>query len=429
MKKADTMVALSERVRQFVRRDFLTKKPHFGGRTEKFASHPVWGRLRELGTELWLDTGDIDAVGGLWTREFTALTTNNTLLNREVQKGVYDELIPLAAAMLDGCPGMTDQRRRLELAFVLNATHGLRLVERFDARVSVEEHTDLAHDLPAAVDYARRYHEICPERFIVKIPFTAAGLLATRRLSDEGVAVNQTLGFSARQNYLMARIAHPRYVNVFLGRLNAFVADNGLGDGTYVGERATLASQTAVRRLRETREIPTQQIAASFRSAGQVPALAGIDVMTIPPKVAEGFLELGLAPEEIADRTGERYVPQFAEGVDPEAIGLDTLWEVGDELIACVDELERENLDSFTPDDLLGFFDDRGCGDLLVRWSDSEIATSRAEGKIPKLDNWSEQLKSRRIGLDSLFNLAGLNSFAADQQAMDERVRTVLSAK
>ena len=53
-----------------------------------------------------------------------------------------------------------------------------------------------------------------------------------RELSAEGLPINHTLGFSARQNYVIARIGRPRYVNVFLGRLGSFVATNELGDGT-----------------------------------------------------------------------------------------------------------------------------------------------------------------------------------------------------
>jgi hypothetical protein len=44
-------------------------------------------------------------------REFTALTTNNTLLNKEVQKGIYDQLVPArrrCAKKLD--PKMTKDR-------------------------------------------------------------------------------------------------------------------------------------------------------------------------------------------------------------------------------------------------------------------------------------------------------------------------------
>ena len=63
---------------------------------------------------------------------------------------------------------------------------------------------------------------------------------------------------------------------------------------------------------------------------------------------------------------------------------------------------------------------------MLVRWSDKQIETSSKEGKIPKLENWKGALGDKSIGLDSLMNLAGLNSFATDQQAMDARVRQVL---
>ncbi|MCK4623827.1 MAG: transaldolase family protein [Phycisphaerae bacterium] len=419
MSVAEENARLVEEVRDFVREGFT---PRFGQLAATLPANPVWGRLREMNAELWLDTGSIEEAGELWSREFSALTTNNTLLNREVQKGTYDDLVGEAAELLGKHPELSERDRRLEIAFILNARHGLALVERFDAYVSVEEHTDLAGDVDAAVACARRYHAICPERFIIKIPFTPAGLLATRRLSDDGVPVNHTLGFSARQNYLVARIGRPDYVNVFLGRLNAFVADNGLGDGTYVGERATLASQAAVRALRDEGRTPSKQIGASFRSAEQVRDLAGIDVMTMPPKVAKGFLQMHPAPEQIIDRTGEDYQPPLAAGVDPKAVRLESLWDIGEEVVACVDALEKENLDSFTPGDLSAFFADHACGDVLVPWTDSQITTSAAEGKIPNLANWADALSGGEIGLDSLMNLAGLNSFVADQKAMDERV-------
>jgi len=216
---------LSRDVREFVLSGF---KPRYGELAQTFESHPLWKHMRGLGTELWLDTGSLEDSGKLWVQEFTALTTNNTLLNKEVQKGIYDDLIGEANNLLSKYE-LSERERILEIAFILNAKHGLRLVETYDAFVSVEEHTDLAHNLDEAVRYAQRYHEICPERFIIKIPFTPAGLLATRKLAAQGIPVNHTLGFAARQNYVIARIGQPQFVNVFLGRLNSFVADNDLG--------------------------------------------------------------------------------------------------------------------------------------------------------------------------------------------------------
>jgi len=421
---AKTDNVLSTKIEQFLKESF---KPNFGRLKQTFETNILWQKLRQLGTELWLDTGSIAGAKELWTQQFSALTTNNTLLNREVQTGCYDSLIGRAAGLLDEFTQLTDKQRMLELAFILNAWHGLRLVEKFDAYVSVEEHTDLANDVELAVEYAKRYYAVCPERFIIKIPFTPAGLLATRRLRAQGVPINHTLGFSARQNYLIARIGKPAYVNVFLGRLNSFIKSHNLGDGSYVGEKATLASQAAVKKLRQANITGSKQIAASFREGPQVRDLAGVDVMTIPPKVAQQFLDLNMTADQINDRTARNYSPGIDDNIDPEKIRLDTLWDIGDELGACADALEKEDLDGFGPDDLIDFLAEHNCPDLLVRWSDSEIQTSAEEGKIPKLENWRDALAERRVGLDSLMNLGGMSSFAADQAAMDSRVREVLA--
>ncbi len=420
---AATKLSLRENVRQFVLEGF---RPRFGLHRAQYKSNPLWTALRHLGTELWLDTGSLDEASELWTQEFTALTTNNTLLNKEVQKGQYDDLI-LRSADLLAEHGLSEQEVILEIAFILNARHALRLVEEFDAYISVEEHTALAHDVDAAVEYGRRYHEICPERFIIKIPFTPAGLLATRRLSDEKIPVNHTLGFSARQNYVITRLGRPRYVNVFLGRLSSFIVDNKLGDGRYIGERATLASQATVRSLGETLGLDTMQIGASFREPGQVRDLAGIDVMTMPPKVASGFLELGLKPEEVTDHVAEQYETAFAPGVDHKKLRLDSFWEINQPLADCVDALEKEDLSEFTADELVHFFAGQGCRDFLVNWTNEQRDASYAEGKIPRIENWRAALESGEIAADSLMNLAGLSSFTADQKAMDDRVRSVLA--
>jgi transaldolase len=414
---------LTAEVQELLRSSF---RPNFGKLKSKFSSDPLWEKMQQLGTELWLDTGSMDDAQKYWTQEFSALTTNNTLLNKEIQTGRYDSLIPDIEKMLDKYE-LSEQEKMLEIAFILNAWHGLRLVEKFDAFVSVEEHTVLAHDADSAVQYAKRYHAICPERFIVKIPFTPSGLLATRKLSADGIPVNHTLGFSARQNYLVARIGRPAYVNVFLGRLNSFVKDNALGDGSFIGEKATLASQAAVRQLRQQGKTLSKQIGASYREGGQVRDLAGIDVMTMPPKVAGEFKDMGLSPDELSDKTKMDYAPGVTNEKDIDTVRLDTLWDIPDELVTCCDALEKENIDEFSADDLVKFFGEHKCGDILVPWTDEQIKTSSEEGKIPKLDNWKDTLKDKAIGLDSLMNLAGLMSFTEDQATMDKRVEEVLS--
>ena len=75
------------------------------------------------GTELWLDTGDMEEAEANWSAEMSALTTNNTLLNNEIQKGIYDIFITEAKSIVRDLP---PEERVKEIAFILNARHGLQ---------------------------------------------------------------------------------------------------------------------------------------------------------------------------------------------------------------------------------------------------------------------------------------------------------------
>ncbi len=362
-----------------------------------------------MGTELWLDTGDVDAAAKLWTAEFTALTTNNTLLNKEVQKGIYDDVIREAGSLLEG---MEPGQKVIEIAFILNALHGLRLVHAFGALVSVELHTATAHDVEAAVAYGRRFARISPDRFIVKVPLTAAGLLATRALRKEGIPVNFTLGFSARQNYLAAGFASPSYVNVFLGRLNAYVIDNKLGDGTMVGEKATLASQEALRK-------GTRQIAASLRGGSQVRDLAGVDVMTIPPATAaDAHAKL---PGTWESRLGRDYRVSLAAGAREEQVRLSVAWDIGAKEQELLRSLEAKP--PATAAELVSRAHEKGLGELFPRLGAGDAAHIASDGKIPKHARWADRIARGELAVDSLLNLAGLASFTADQEELDNRIR------
>ncbi len=389
------------------------------------ASHPAWKRLREAGTRLWLDTGDLDEAARLWVAEFEALTTNNTLLNAEVQKGIYDGLVRGAAAAIRKADPAIDERALvLEIAFVLNARHGLRLVRAFDARVSVELHTDLAHDVERSVAYGRRFHAIRPDRFIVKVPLTAAGLLAARRLARAGIPVNFTLGFSARQNVAAARIADPAFVNVFMGRLNAFVADNKLGDGRNAGEKATLATQRALRDLRRSGRSGSLLIGASMREGSQVPALAGVDVYTMPPKVAAQYLQH--PPERVVPHVEDDPPVSTAPGVRLEDFNAATLWDVPEAFVRATEDAAAGDVDALTPETLQDHYHRAGLGGFLPRWSAEDVAVATKEGKIPAWTTWRSRLASGEIGLDALLNLAALRAFTKDQQALDDRIRGLL---
>lgn len=387
---------------------------HFGADRIAAPDQPWWRDLAATGTRPWLDTGDMEEAGGLWCASFAALTTNNSLLNKEVQKGIYDGLVKETVSLVKDLP---EREKIVEIAFVLNARHGLRLASRFGGRVSVELHTDLADDVEKSVAYGRRYFAICPEHFIVKIPLTPAGLLATRRLRAEGIPVNFTLGFSARQNLFAAALAAPSYVNVFLGRLNAYVADNKLGDGVGIGEKTTLASQRAVRARTSTHLVPTLQIAASLRNGAQVVALAGVDVHTIPIAAAAQALKAG---GPVADRTAE----DPAVTVTTDAAAISPLWTIGERETALADSLESQP--PATPGDLVARFAAAGLGGLFPTFTADEAAMVAKDGKIPKHARWAGRISAGTITVDGLCTAAALASFTADQAALDGRIRGLL---
>jgi transaldolase len=415
---------LASAVREFCRKQHKPQK-------KTFASNPTWAAVKKTGTELWLDTGDIDEANKLWCSEFTALTTNNTLLNKEIQKGIYDGAIPQVAELLrKENPRIDDRLLVLEIAFALNALHGLKLVETFDAFVSVELHTATAHDVQSAVNYGKRFWAICPERFIVKVPLTPAGLLAARQLSDAGVTLNFTLGFSARQNYVIALTSRPSFVNVFMGRLNAFAADHKLNDGAMVGEKATQASQAGILALRQGKEqLKTRQIGASMRSGGQVADLVGLDVFTMPTKAAKEFLDQKPDPKSIRSRIQEGRKVTWNAGVDAKADKLDVLWEQSETLGKAMCKLYAEDLQRMTAGDLAAFFRSNGVGDLFPDFTEAERARIGKEGKIPSYTSWKDEVRKGRMAWDALCTEAGLLSFTQDQDALDDRIRKVLAGK
>jgi transaldolase len=407
--------ATAEKIRDFVQAGIEIDRPD-----RSFESDPFWQNLARTGTEIWLDTGDMDAALQIWTREMRALTTNNTLLNKEIQKGIYDDFIRKADEIV---ADLDPKTRVMEIAFILNARHGLRLVETFGGKVSVELHTDLSHDLEGIIHYGTRFHEICPDHFIVKVPLTAAGFLGARKLREKGVPVNFTLGFSARHNVLAAGVAKPNYCNVFLGRLNSFVKEHNLGSGENVGEKATLASQRAVRDVVEDYKEPTRQIAASMRAGEQVETLAGVDVFTMPTKVATEAH--GKLDGSFRSRVEEDYPVDLAEGVDPHDLHLEKLWEVSDEVYRLAESLDQDPPEN--GEAVMQRARAYGCADLFPDLSDADMERIREDGKIPDFTYWKHRIRHQEVALDTLLSISGLESFTADQAALDSRIKQIIS--
>lgn len=111
------------------------------------------------------------------------------------------------------------------------------------------------------------------ENVVVKVPLTVDGLKACYALSEDDIAVNVTLCFSAPQALLAAK-AGARYISPFVGRLD---------DQGWDGMQLIRDIQIIYRNYMFDTEI----LAASIRHPQHVleAAKAGADVCTIPPKV------------------------------------------------------------------------------------------------------------------------------------------------
>lgn len=404
--------SLKEKIRQFVIQGIDEQ-------AVEAKADPFWQNLRKVGTELWLDTGDMEEAEKNWSAEMTALTTNNTLVNKEIQKGIYDDFIAQAR---DIVKDLSLEEQIVEIAFILNARHGMRLAKKFGGFVSVELHTNTAHDFKAIVDYGLRYREINPEQFIVKVPYTAVGLLGARRLRELGVRINFTLEFSARQNVFVAAITKPNYCNVFLGRIGAYMKDNQLGSGEGAGERTVLATQKWVSKLTKDHAEPTKLIAASLRGYTQLEDLAGTDVYTMPTKVAaEGRTELS---GKFVSKREEVYPVDMAEGVAkyfPEK-----LWAVAEKEVKLAQALDKNCPKSGS--ELIDRAHEAGCGDMFPYLSDRDMKYIADDGKIPNHERWAERIENGELAIDTLLNLAGLASFTADQAALDDRIRRIITS-
>jgi transaldolase len=391
------------------------------GEVPRNESDPLLARLKALGTEVWIDTGELEKAQEIWKDELTALTTNNTLANQVVQSGVMDQVIKdtIDKIKQEGLD-LSEDEMILEVGFVINCKIALRLVQAFKVKVSVELHPAISRSIERTLHYGRRYYNVCPEYFTVKVPLTPEGYLAVRILRKEGVPINFTLGFSVRQNYLAARLANPDFVNVFLGRLNQVVMNHKAGTGELVGEKVTLATQQALRSARENdNSMESRLIAASIRNGDQVAFLAGLDVLTIPPKSMKEYQESGKTPEQVVSHIDDAIEP----GIDPQYYPrFSELWKLTEEFKSFVDVLiSKSELDSMKGNELAEFSRAQGVN-LFHPFSDDDLNKIQEQGKIPDLNAWPES-----IAVDDLMTQSALQSFTKDQNALDERIRSFLN--
>ena len=150
--------------------------------------------------------------------------------------------------------------------------------------ISLEVLSEKADDM---VEEGKRLREY-GEQAVIKAPLTEEGLVATKRLTESGIAVNVTLCFSALQALVAAK-AGATYISPFVGRLD----DRGHEGMELIGE---------IRQIYDNYDFMTRIIVASIRSPLHVrdAALLGADIATIPWKVFQLMIKHPLTDAGIA---------------------------------------------------------------------------------------------------------------------------------
>jgi transaldolase len=259
-------------------------------------------QLREM-TVVVADTGDIEAIRA---HRPVDCTTNPTLLLKAIG---LPALAPVVDEALDWGRRQGGSRESIvaRVADRLAVSVGTELTRIVPGRVSTEVDANLSFDTQATVEKARGIvaayaeREVPRDRILIKIASTWEGIQAARVLQKEGIDCNLTLLFSLVQAMACAD-AGAFLISPFVGRILDWYVKNE-GRQFEPEEDPGVKSVRAIYAAFKTRGIGTIVMGASFRSAGEVEALAGCDRLTISPALLEelardqGVLVRKLSPE------------------------------------------------------------------------------------------------------------------------------------
>mgnify|MGYP006281445913 FL=1 len=234
-------------------------------------------------TTIVADTGDMASIGAF---KPTDCTTNPTLILKAAQMDAYKHLVDEAIEWGRSHRAVTSQvTDRLAVNF------GAELAKIVPGRVSTEVDADLSFDADAMVakgraiiaDYESR--GVPRSRVLIKLATTWEGVRACEILQREGIDCNMTLLFCLAQAIAAAE-AGAFLLSPFVGRiLDWHVKASGKTFGPE--EDPGVLSVRNIYAYYKAYGIKTVVMGASFRSIGEIEALAGCDRLTIAPALLD----------------------------------------------------------------------------------------------------------------------------------------------
>lgn len=275
------------------------------------------------------DTGDLEAIK---TFRPVDCTTNPSLVLKAFDLPLYKDVIDAAVAW-GSKQGGSKEAVAAAVADRLAVAFGAEVSKLVPGRVSTEVNADLSFDTEASLAKAHAiiaaYKElgIPREKILIKLASTWEGIRAAEILQKEGIDCNLTLLFSLAQAAACAE-AGVFLISPFVGRiLDWHVKASGK---TFEPEQDPgVLSVRSIYAYYKTRGIQTVVMGASFRSTGEIEALAGCDRLTIAPALLEK-----LAADE---GTLVRQLDPAHPGTTPSTIASDEKsfrWEMNEDQMA-----------------------------------------------------------------------------------------------
>jgi len=273
-------------------------------------------QLSQLGkmTEIVADTGEIELI-----KKFKPLdaTTNPSLIFKAAQLEEYEGLVTDAIKWAKDKGG--DEAVVLEnIMDKLAVNFGTEILKHVEGVVSTEIDARLSFNTAATVEKARKLIEMYKEvgidarkRVLFKIASTWEGLKAMEILQKDGVNCNMTLLFSIWQAAAAAEFG-AYLISPFVGRITDWhKAKNGWQDLPAPDDDPGVKSVREIYHYYKHHKFNTIVMGASFRSTGQVLGLAGVDKLTVSPKLLQQMKDTNKVVDRILSVDKVQEVPKL----------------------------------------------------------------------------------------------------------------------
>ena len=316
---------------------------------------PLHEMTQTTPTCLWNDSAALDELA--FAMEHGAVgATCNPVIAYTILKGKLADWAPRIRTAAQEMPAATEDDVAWAMVERMSAEAAAMLTPAFEThkgrngRLSIQTNPKFYRDPEAIMRQARRFHALAPN-MIVKIPATAAGIVAIEEATAEGISINATVSFTLPQCVAVAEAVERGLgrreasggdvstmgpvCTIMVGRLDDWlkVVLDHEGISTDPGhlEWAGVAVFKKAYALFVKRGYRVRLLSAAFRNHMHWSELVGGDVVISPPSAwQKRFVRSDIAPvprigtpvaEHIVDDLYRRF-PDFRRAYDEDGLAV-----------------------------------------------------------------------------------------------------------